>query len=293
MKKNKFLLMGVALFVVGTAWAANQVFKNKGESSVEIRQQGQSLEILKTEVKYITDYVPDYSQQVLLKVTTNLKYNPDAEGREGTSVIEARSGKDFYATPIWTAADQGQEVVFVNNEMIRSVRYGCCGDFTRSILYNVVTGQSAATYLNDDFFTITVPNSQLNDRYMAQIDDPKAPADKNGKNYLGSIAYFDKTQKIAIVRFYVKLPSGWGAEITDVQLVNLDPNSKNTLGNKILELWDSDGNKDAKSAFKGFAMTAKIYFGNKQLDLQVPVNDDQIDEKGIKVSPEIDFDVVH
>jgi len=292
MKKNQFLLVGAALLIVGTAWAANKVFGNKGESSIQIEQVGSNLEVRKTEVKYITSYIGDYSKNVLLKATTNTKYNTGAEGSDGTSVVEARSAKDFFGAPIWTVAADGQDVSYVNEELIRIVRYGCCGDFTRSALYNVDDGQTPATYLDDDFFTISVPNGGLNDRYMAQIDDSQAPKDKNGKTYMGTIAYFDNHQKKGLVRFYVQLPQGWGAQIMDVNLVNTDPSSKNSLRDKKMDLWDSDGNKDAKSAFHGFAMTGSIYLENKKLDLKVPVSNDQIDTSGIQVSPDLEFEVV-
>lgn len=148
--------------------------------------------------------------------------------------------------------------------------------------------------MDEDFFTISVPNSSLGNRYMAQVEDLKAPKTKNGKDYVGSIAYLEDTREIAIARFYVKVPPGWGTQIAEVQLMSTaGPDSKNAFRGKELELWDSDGNKDAKSAFKGFAMSGVIDFENKRLTLRVPVAQDQIDEKNIKVSPGLEFEVVY
>lgn len=294
MKKNKFGLICGAVLLTATAWAANEIFNDKSEASIQIQRQDPGLQVETKEVKYITSYLGDYSKKILLKVTTNLKINTGLDGSEGASSIEARSENDFYATPLWTVSDQGQEVRYQNDGLIRSIRYGCCGDFTRSTLYNVETGQSPATYLDEDFYTISVPNSGLGNRYMAQVDDPSAPKTRNGKDYIGSIAYLEDSRKIAIARFYAKVTPGWGTQIAEVKLVNLaGPKSKNAFRDKELELWDSDGNKDAKSAFKGFAMTGTIDFDNKHLTLQVPVSGDQIDEAHIKVSSGLEFEVLY
>lgn len=294
MKKNKFGLIGAVLVMAGMAWAAGEIFNDKGEATLKVERQDAGLQVESKEVRYITSYIGDYSRKMLLKVTTTLKFNTGQEGGEGDSVIEGRSEKDFYATPVWTVTDKGQEVSYLNDYLIKSVRFGCCGDFIRSTLYDVETGKSPGTYLDEDFYTISVPNSSLGNRYMAQIDDPNAAKTKNGKDYVGSIAYLEDTRQIAIARFYVKVPPGWGTQIAEVKLLSTaGAGSKNAFRGKELELWDSDGNKDAKSAFKGFAMSGVIDLENKRLTLQVPVDQDQIDQQNIKVSPDVEFEVIY
>lgn len=137
MKKNKFGLTGVILVVAGTVWAAGEIFNDQSEATLKIERQDTGLQVQSKEVRYITNYLGDYSRQMLLKVITTLNFNTGQEGGEGDSVIEARSEKDFYATPVWTVTDQGQEVSYLNDYLIKSVRFGCCGDFIRSTLYNV------------------------------------------------------------------------------------------------------------------------------------------------------------
>lgn len=294
MKKNKFGLICAAILVTASAWAANQVFNDKAEASIQIQEDSNGLQLETKEVRYLTGYLTDYSKKMLLKVTTTVSRNTGLEGGSGNSVIEARSQKDFYATPVWTVTDKGEFVTSENDELIVSRRYGCCGDFTRSTLYNVETGKSPGTYLDEDFYTISVPNSGLGNRYLAQIDDPNAPKLKNGKDYIGSIAYLNSADTVAIARFYAKVPAGWGAQITDAKIVNLaGSKSKNELRDKSLELWDSDGEKSAVNAFKNFAMTGAIDFENQHLTLQVPVQGDNIDQANIKVSPGLEFEVLY
>jgi len=294
MKKNKFGLICAAILLAGTAWAANQVFNDKEESSLQIQESDTGLQVEMKEVRYITSYLGDYSKQVLIKVVSSISRNTGLDGSSGKSTIEARSQKDFYATPIWTASDNGEDVRYENDDLIVSKQYGCCGEFTRSKLYNVENGKSPGTYLDEDFYTITVPNSDVGRRYMAQISDPTAPKLRNGKNYIGSLAYLNNSQEVAVIRFYAQVPSGWGAQIAEVKLENLaGSKSKNEFRGKELELWDSDGEKSASVAFKNFALSGVIDFDDQHLTLQVPVKDDQIDEAQIKVSPGLEFEVIH
>lgn len=294
MRMSKWGLICGALLIAGTAWAAGQMFSDKAESSIQIQEGGYGgLEIHKKEVKYLTGYLPDYLQKVLIKVTTDLKNNTAVDGVQAQSVIEARSQSDFFAAPIWTVTNDAQEVAYENDYLIKGVRYGCCGDSTRSTLYNVANGKSPATYLDEDFYTISVPNTQNGNRYMAQIDDPAAPRTRNGKDYIGSIAYFHDNDVLAIARFYAKVPASWGTQIGDVKLISTaGSKSKNAFRGKELELWDSDGNKDSHAAFNGFAMTGTIMFDVQTLTLFVPVSGDQIDDAGIKVSAGLEFEVI-
>lgn len=295
MKKNMFGLMSAALLLAGTAWAANQVFNDKAEAAVQVQEDANGLQVSLKEIRYITGYLGDYSKNILIKATVSTSRNTGTEGVAGSAQIEARSKNDFFATPIWTATDQGEYVNYENESLIVSRTYGCCGDYTRSTLYNVETGKSPGTYLDDDFYTITVPNSGLGNRYLAQVDDKSAPkTNKSGKNYIGSIAYMNDAQTVAIARFYATVPAGWGAQITDIKLVNLaGSKSKNELRDKELELWDSDGEKNATSAFKNFGIEGAIDFENEHLTLQVPVNGDQIDQKNIKASQGLEFEVLN
>lgn len=295
MKKSKFALVcGALLVAAGTAFAANEIFNDKGEASIKIQEQDAGLIIDTTEVHYITDYLPPYAKQILVKVTTSLQINTGLEGSVGSSTIEVRSQKDNFVTPLWTVNEASQSVAVENDQLLRSVRYGCCGEFVRSTLYNVENGNSPATYLNEDFYTISVPNSSLGRRYLAQVEDPSAPSMRNSKKYIGSVAYFNDNQELGKVRFYALVPSGWGTQISEVELQSLaGSKSKNSFRGNELELWDADGSKDAKSAFKDFALSGTIDFANKHLTLQVPVSGDKIDSSRIKVSSGLEFEVLN
>lgn len=293
MKKNKFLVLLTGLLIAGAAGAVVAAYSDKGESSITLTESHGDMDIDTVETRYITAYLGQYSKNVLLKVQTSTQYNTGRDGSTTQSVIEARSQKDSFATVLWKNTDAGGRVNYLNEEFIESISFGCCGDFDRHVIYTVATGQSPATYLNDDFFTITVPNSGLTDRYLAQIEDKTAPSTRNGQNYIGTVAYFDSTGRLSKVRFYAKVPSGWGTEILDAKIENLaGAGSKNSVRDNKLELWDSDGNKDANQAYQGFGISGHIYFENNDLSFTVPVKGDQIDASNIKTSPGLEFEVV-
>jgi len=294
-KKVSVFIAATAVAVVGIAWAANQAYQDSSSSSIKVTQEDQSLTIETTESKYLTPYLGGYSKDVLLKVNTKYTYNTAQEGGTAQTTIEARHQKDFFATVLWQAADQGNRVEYLNEDFIQSRKYACCGDFDRSALYNVTDGKSPATYLDNDFFTISVPNSPgVGMRYFAQIQDSSAPAKKGKANFIGSVAYFEATGVKSLIRFYAEVSPGWGAAIYDVKIVNLaGSKSKNEIQDHRLELWDSDGQKDAKVAFKDFGLTGEINFEAKNLKFTVKVNGDQVNAADVQATAGLEFEVLN
>lgn len=293
MKMNKVLFLLMSLLFASLALAAAAVYQDQGVSSIAITDQGTSLGVQTVEVSYIKSYLGEYSKEMLLKVQTTSKSDTGLDGIQSQSLIEARSKKDFFASVVWSATDAGSIVEYLNEEMIRSMSFGCCGEFDRSVVYNVETGNSPATYLDSDFFTISVPNSGLSNRYFAQIEDKTAPSIKNGEDYIGSIGYFDVSGRLSKVRFYAKLTPGWGATIYNLKMVNLaGSNSKNEIRDHEMELWDSDGVKVATQAYQGFGISGQISFDDKELNFTLPVTGDQINAAGIKVSPGLGYEFV-
>lgn len=293
MKPNKIPLLVAGLLIVGMVWAMGEIYKDQATSSVQITNEGTFLSLETVEIHYIQSYLGEFSKKVLLKVQSTHKSSTNVDGQQSTTVIEARSEKDFFAKPLWTLTDNGNEVAYLNEEFIASETFGCCGDFDRSKIYHVETGNSPATFIDDDFFTISVPNSGLGNRYFAQIDDKPTPTDKGDQKYIGSLGYFDVTGKMSIVRFYAKVSPGWSTALSDIFLLNLaGKNSKNVLRDKDLELWDNEGETLAEQAFKGFGITGKIIFASKTLVFTVPIKGDKIDAAGVKVSSGLNFDLI-
>jgi hypothetical protein len=297
MKLKKVGALFAASIAAGAciAWAAVKVYEDSSLSSLKLTQDDQSLTIETTETRYLTPYLGGFSKDVLLKVVTNFVYNTAQEGGTAKSTIEARHLKDFFASPLWTVKDEGNRVEYVNEDFIQSKKYGCCGDFDRSALYNVETGKSPATYLDNDLFTISVPNSPaIGNRYLAQIQDTAAPAKKGNADYIGSIAYFDASGVKSLIRFYAEVPAGWGTGIYEVKIINLaGAKSKNEIRDHSLELWDSDGQKDAKTAFKEFGLTGEINFDTKNHKFTVKVKDDAVTAADIETTPGLEFEVLN
>ncbi|WP_413288175.1 hypothetical protein [Bdellovibrio sp. HCB337] len=293
MKKNKFLVLLSGLLIAGVAGAIAATYSDKGESSISVTDTNGDVAVKMLETRYITQYLGQYGKQVLLKVQTSTEYWSDREGLASQSVIEARSQKDGFKNVLWKSTDEGAKADYVNEEFVATTKYGCCGDFDRHTLYNIETGVSPATYLNTDFYVISVPNSDLTYRYLAQIEDKTAPASKNGQDYIGAVGYFDSAGRITKVRFYTKVTPGWGTQIDSVKVLNLaGGSSKNALRGNELELWDSDGVKVAAQAYQGFGISGEIHFDNKDLKFTVAVKGDQIDASNVEVSPELAFEVV-
>lgn len=292
--KISAFFLAVLIVLVSMAWTMDENYRDEGKSSIQITSEGNAFAIETVQIQYIRDYLGEFDKKILIKVQSVHRSKTNTESQQSHTLIEARSVKDFFATPLWTATDTGNEVAYLNEELIASQTFGCCGDFDRSKIYHIETGKNPATFIDGDFFTISVPNSEFGKRYFVNLDDKDAPSHKNGHNYIGSIGYFDIQGKMTKVRLYVKLSPGWSTTLSDLSLVNLGgKKSKNVLQGRDLELWDQEGASSSQGAFKNFALSGKIKFENKTLNFNIAVNGDQIEASGVKTSPGLVFEVIH
>lgn len=296
MKLNKSLVAVSFLALTGVAWAANKIYSEVSSAGIEISAENGGLTIVTTEVRYLKNYLYAWGSNpvpYLVKATIENSSNTNMEGIGGQVQVEVRSATNNFAKPVWTLTDEDANNVEATNEtFVGTVQYGCCGASTQTRLYAVENGQLVAN-VYDTLFTIEIPNSKLSERYVARVEDKDAPEEKNGKQYIGTLGYFESTGRISKARIYADVPAGWGANLDSITLTSTNgAKSKNKIVHENrMQLWDSDSVQDAKKGFSGFAVTGNVSI-QQDYSFTIPVNGDAFEASQVKGAAGLEFEVL-
>lgn len=278
-KASMTALCTLAIAAVAAAAGSIITFSDQGSASIKVLKDSsnnmETIEITETryfELGYPTDY--------LAKAVIQTRRLSGTDSMEDKISLEVRGNdKARFDKVIWTAQEDGTEVVFPGTGFVGIRQFGCCGapDVTR--LFNAKTGKKVEA-LASPLFEIEVPNSMLPNRFMGIALDSKAPAEFAGKSYIGTVTYFSAEKIISRARVYANLPAGWGTEITELKLVDIAPRANVQVvsdNGQRATLWGTDGVRDAAQAFKGFALTGTLYYDKQVETVRFAVNGDQID----------------
>lgn len=274
-----FVAGTLSIAAVAVAAGALVTYSDQGTASLKVTKDPASgMETVETvETRY---FDLGYPTDFLAKAVIKSRRISGAESMDDEIALEVRGNdKARFDKVIWTAKEAGSEVVFPGTGFVGIRQFGCCGapDVTR--LFNTQTGKKVEA-LASPLFEIEVPNSMLPNRFMGVALDSKAPVEFAGKSYIGTVSYFSNDRIISRARVYANLPSGWGAEITELKLEDTLPSSNMQIvsddGRKAT-LWKTDGVRDAAQAFKGFALNGTIYYNNQVEKIRFVVNGDQFD----------------
>lgn len=288
MKISKLTTLAIAsLGLCATAYATTLAvdYFDSANASFKVFKNADGMEVFETvETRY---YDLGYPTDYLAKATIETRRFPSAEGMQGNVNLEVRgTDKKRFDKVMWTAQEAGSEVVFPGTGFVGIREYGCCAapDITR--LLNVDSGKKVEA-IEDTLFEIEVPNSMLKNRFMALAVDSKAPSKLGDKSYIGTVSYFSSEKIISRVRVYADLPSGWGADITDMKLVSLAAGGPQIVSNDGTRatLWSTDGVRDADQAYKLFAITGNVDYANSSESLRIQITGDKVDTAASEATP--------
>jgi hypothetical protein len=216
---------------------------------------------------------------LLLKLESRSEYFHGREGSTDTVKIIAKSnsqGQQY--RDVWSLTAEGSEVK-VDEDLVLIDEFQCCGGQDVTRVYDLLTGKKIEATLNSSLVELSVPNSKLAKRYLAQVIDSKAPQEVDGSTYVGTISYFSKEQIKQRVRLYADLPGRWGADLTDLEVEVMKPDVYTKARNgglSRLELWSSDGEGDPVEAYSNIALVGKIYYDDKEEEFTIFINSDSI-----------------
>lgn len=288
-KMAAFALGSLAISATAVATSVAVDYFDNSATSFKVYKNADGMEVFESsETRYFDlGYPTDY----LAKATIETRRLTGAEGLEGNVKLEVRgTDKKRFDKVMWTAQEEGSEVVFPGTGFVGIREYGCCAspDITR--LLNANTGKKVEA-IENTLFEIEVPNSMLANRFLALAVDSKAPRRSGSKSYIGTVSYFSNEKIISRVRVYAELPAGWGTELSDMKLVSLaagGPPIVNEEGTRAT-LWSSNGVRVADQAYKLFALTASVYYANSDETLHIEVSGDKIDQVASKASPGLEL----
>lgn len=278
-KASISLLSTLVVAAVAAAATTMVTFSDQGSASLKVtkdsRNDMETIEI--TETRYFDlGYPTDY----LAKAVIQTRRLSGADSMDDKITLEVRGNdKARFDKVIWTAQEDGSEVVFPGTGFVGIRQFGCCGAPTITRLFNAKTGKKVEA-LASQLFEIEVPNSMLPNRFMGVALDSKAPAELAGKSYIGTVTYFSAEKIISRARVYANLPAGWGTEITELKLVDTAPRAHVQVvsdNGERATLWGTDGVRDPSQAFKGIALAGTLYYDNQVETIRFVVNGDQID----------------
>jgi hypothetical protein len=269
----------LAFAAVAVAAGSMLTFSDQGTASLKVlKDSSNDMETIEiTETRYFN---LGYPTDFLAKAVIRTRRLSGAESADDKVTLEVRGNdKARFDKVMWTAQEDGGEVVFPGTGFVGIRQFGCCGasDITR--LFNTKTGKKVEA-LASSLFEIEVPNSMLPNRFMGIALDSKAPAEFAGKSYIGTVTYFSNEKIISRARVYANLPAGWATDISELKLVDMAPRAHAqvvTDDGKRATLWGTDGVRDAAKAFSGFALSGTLYYASQVEKVSLVVNGDQID----------------
>lgn len=271
------LAVALAAVSVVAAPALAASFQDKGESRAWITpatgNMSEALNIVET--RYFEMGYPGNS---LLKAVISTTRFQGAEGLAATTELTMFADDKARLDKVaWTAKVDGSDVKQIDESLVGVSQYGCCGASDTTRLFNVQTGQKVEAALGT-IYEFEVPNSyQLGKRYLSLAIDSKAPAQAQGKSYIGTFSYFTKNKIVSRVRVYADLPSGWATDFSEMKVVSTSPSSKLEIHRDTrVTLWDTDGQKDPARAYSGVALESTVYYDKSTEKVRIAIDGDTL-----------------
>jgi hypothetical protein len=287
MKKSVACALSI-LTGASISFATAQIFKLSGTSSIEVSPSGEGQKITKIETTFVEQFYIDTPK--IYKVTTRKIYSTNVDGSEDRTHVEAYAAKDAaFSDKTWTLKVKGGDFKVFNDYLVQTTEYGCCDSPNLNHMINTATGKEIVVALNDSTTEFTVPNSKLASRYLAHVQDAKAPEKKGTRTYIGTIGYFEASRLKGMARVYAALPAGWGASFDELKPVlrERDQHFRNTV-----TLWSADGVEDANLAFTGSGLQSEISFSDKTASFSIVIEKDQLSAGRSKASSELELEFV-
>ncbi len=288
MRKSVTAALGV-LSGASVAFAAATVFQLSGKSTLEMKKTENGTQISKVETTFVEDNYGATPQ--IFKVITKSDWNTSVDGQRARTYVEAYSAEESHVgVKSWTSKFKGGDFKVFNEEFAMTTEWGCCDSPNMNYMINLANGKVTVTTLNESTVELFVPNSKLNPRYLAQVDDPKAPAKKGDRSLIGTVGYFDAKKLKGIARVYAALPPSWGASFDSLTPVL---NKRDEHRNAKVTVWSADGSADAKKAFSGLGLQGKISYENKEASFSVVVDGDRLSEVRSQGTSDLSIDVIN
>lgn len=294
----KKLALVTAGLVVGAsvAFAATELFRASGAAEYVVEAKNEhGNQITKTETRFFEQSL--YEGARLYKVIERSSFNTGLDGYDAKSVIEAfKTTNTMFDTKAWSLNIAGGDFKVLNDHLVQVSVSGCCDSPTLNHIINVEAGQVVVTALDSTATELSVPNSSLESRYIAEIQDSQAPAQKGTKVYIGSFGYFMKSKLKSVARIYANVPQGWGAsfyDVTPVLRAKDEYRENSRYGMNTITLWNTDKSIDAATAFAGVGMKGKLSYADKNETFSVVVSSDRFSASKSKVSADLALDLVN
>lgn len=254
------------------AFAAGTVFTDSDGSKLTIESAEHGFKFKRQETRYYPQYAN--GGMSFFKVKSTESFTDFSEGGHAQSTITGISKENGRYAKRWSKTALGADFKLINEELVALTRHGCCGAESIASLFRVGDGKVAALVVHGQLFSLEVPNSPLNFRYIGINVEKGRPFRDGAFTYLGSFVYFSADSAVDKVHVYVQLPEHWGASLADFEVHLQAPNS---LGrNNAIELWASDQSTDATRAFSGLKFTATTAFDNKEIRFTAKIDGDRM-----------------
>ncbi len=296
MKKLAVLVAGL---VVGAsaAYAATELFRASGAASYVVEKSEHGEKITQTETRFFEQAL--YGEHArFFKVTERAVYYTGLDGYDAKSVIESyTTTKTMFDTKSWTAKVEGGSFKVLNDDLVQVTESGCCGSSDRNMIMNAETGTQIVTALDGSATELEVPNSKIESRYLAVIQDEQAPQQKGTRKYVGSIGYFTKSKVKSVVRVYAEVPEHWGTDLYDYEpLVRTkDEYRKGFAYGELakITLWSSDKSADVATAFAGLGLQGKVSLPSQTETFSAVISSDRFSKSLSKASSAIELEFLN
>lgn len=288
--RSQLLIVPMAMTIAATlAFAATKILSIKSSSEIVVEAVGEAFSVSKSETKFVEDFFAGSGKR-LYQVDTTSEFRTDAEGMKGNSKVQSYGLERTTSKKQWSLSAEGTEFKVFGQELLDLTIEGCCDEGDRNQLINKVSGKIVAIAINDSTFEISVPNSNLNYRYLAEILDPAAPKKRGEKTYIGTVAYFDSVAVRGRARVYADLKPGWSARLLDFKPLLV--NERDQLSGNRIELWSKDGSTDSNQSFTDFGLTAKVMFDSNEEELTIMLIGDQLNERSSRATNNLAIEFV-
>ena len=290
MKKAILVAAGILIGTSG-AFAVSEIFKATGSAEYRVEAGGQyGNKITTTETRFFEQALYGANAR-LFKVVERSEFHLGLDGYQAKSVIEAYQTKTtMFDSKAWTLKTKGGDFEVFNDYLIQVSEAGCCDSPEIYHIIDASTGKETIAALNESTIELEIPNSKLESRYIAHVQDTKAPRKLGSKTYIGTIGYFTASKVKSIARIYAQIPDYYGTGFFDLKplLRAKDEAQKNKF-----VLWAADGSSDASTAFSGVGLSATISYENKKEQFAVVIDNDQLSSSKSKVSSDLAISVVN
>ncbi len=283
--------IGAILLLISPASLSAADFTESGDATIIIRkgEHGAS-EVYKRETKFVEDFYSGFDQAKLYKVITETNYNLASEGYQEVSTVTAYNVQEgpSYGQVLWAGKFNGGDFALFSDELVKVTVSGCCGAPNENYLINKENGVVAAMTHDDSGYILQVPNTQHALKYIGKTFEEDAPSSKDGKTYIGSVIYFSKNKILNRARIYADLPDGWGTDLTELEIAGENVEVQGNLVN----LWGSDGQKDASIAFSGVSLRGKLYYADQTESFEIAIFENRISRSQSKKSRGLSLEIL-